>query len=85
MFVPLLLLLVLSRDEGEPMPTLETADESAPDSSDNSCVAAVSIKDIRANLIKPVNTCPGDISPRKKMKNILMDKNAGQLRFFFLN
>lgn len=69
MFV-LLLLLVLSRDEEEPMPTLETADESAPDSSDNSCVTAVSIKDFRANLIKPVNTCWGDISPRKKMKNI---------------
>ncbi len=50
MFVRLLL-LAWTRDEGGPMPTLETADESAPDSSDGSCCAAVSRKDIRSNLI----------------------------------
>lgn len=61
MFVPLPL-LVWSRDEGGPMPTLETDDESAPDSSDSSCYTAVSIKDIRANLIIYMDKNPQRLS-----------------------
>lgn len=74
------------------MPTLETADESAPDSSDNSCVAAVSIKGrlfgrtLSSLSIRQKKKTVKKKNCKKKIKRkiILMDRNAGPTIFLTL-